>query len=579
MEPTQNNPQINLTLIEQVLALLPPQVASDLLDLAMAEELTPEQLEMAAATALEQIDWQGQQEQVGHLINQLMPLEKLVPDIYAEWRPVVRDAVAFIGSHLSPRRLAPKLVEQMLLPDDLPLEQRLILLIAQMPSLQKIGQIVARNRNLEPAFRAELTRLENAIQDVTPAQVQAELERQLGAALDAYQVELEPALLAEASVSATMRFTWLDPATGRPEPGVFKVLKPYINDYFSEELDLLQGLADFFESRRGNYPLSQVNLGDLFNDVRRLLEQEINFPNEQANLVAAYQRYANFAGIRTPRLLPELSTSTITALTAEDGVKVTEAFPQDRLGQIEVAARLVEALVAIPLFAPEEDAMFHADPHAGNLFVDERTGELILFDWALTERLSREARRQIILLVLAVALRDERYIFKTIDRLCQDDLSRDRAKASLVRRHVARFIRQLSPFTLPGVSHVLSLLDQIILSGVAVSGSLLMFRKVLFTLDGVLHDVVPGLPLDPFLAWYIIKQRANAVSWLKLFGTSPAYFRSPLSHFDQIALAWSAQFFGLRAGLQTGQHMTTIGLRTMRRLLFGVRNTAQKLPG
>ncbi|MGY8687340.1 MAG: hypothetical protein ACKVHP_06345, partial [Verrucomicrobiales bacterium] len=97
---------------------------------------------------LEGFDWEKDRGAIGFLINQMLPLESLVPDIYSEWRLVVRDALGYLGSHLSPDRLRPKLVEQMQLPPDLPLEKRLMILIQQMPSMQKIGQTVARNRNL-----------------------------------------------------------------------------------------------------------------------------------------------------------------------------------------------------------------------------------------------------------------------------------------------------------------------------------------------------------------------------------------------------------------------------------------------
>ena len=46
-----------------------------------------------------------------------------------------------------------------------------------------------------------------------------------------------------------IRFTWRNPETGRRERGVFKVLKPHIPEYFTEDMDYLQGLADYFGDR------------------------------------------------------------------------------------------------------------------------------------------------------------------------------------------------------------------------------------------------------------------------------------------------------------------------------------------
>jgi len=567
----------NTAIIQELLALLPAQSVPTLLALVSEDDISPEQTEAAVKEILEGIDWDTQREQLGELISQLMPLETLVPDIYRDWRPIVRDAVAFIGSYLSPARLAPKLIEQIMLPSELPLEQRLIILIAQVPSLQKIGQIVARNQNLDPAFRRELTRLENAIQDTTPADIQTEIEGQLGQQFEDYSIELDDEIQAEASVSAAMGFSWHNPTTGKRERGVFKVLKPHINDYFSEELELLHGLAHFFETNRHKYmALSKVNLGDLFDDVRLLLKQEVDFPNEQANLKAAYRRYANIRGVRIPRLIAELSTPTITTMSQENGVKATEAFAKSRVRRVEVASRIIEALIMIPLFAEEEPATFHADPHAGNLFYDEKRRELILLDWALTEQLNRQERRSIVLLMLAVALRDKRYIFKAIAKLSTDNLSKDQTKAKIVRRHVAQFISHLSPLTVPGITHVLSLLDSIILSGITVSASLLMFRKVLFTLDGVLQDIAPETPMEPILAWQVAKGRTKSVCPQNLLSKSPASFYSPLSHFDRLALTWSVQTFGVRAGLQTGRKIKNMGLRKFRSTLFGTRSASPK---
>ena len=79
-----------------------------------------------------------------------------------------------------------------------------------------------------------------------------------------------------------------------------------------------------------------------------------------------------------------------------------------------VAEQLIEALIAVPLFAVQGDSMFHADPHAGNLLYDARTRELVILDWALTERLSHEQQRHLALLFLAISLRDPVGVCKQI---------------------------------------------------------------------------------------------------------------------------------------------------------------------
>ena len=71
-------------------------------------------------------------------------------------------------------------------------------------------------------------------------------------------------------------------------------------------------------------------------------------------------------------------------------MKVTALADAPDSERRRAAGQLIEALIAAPLFAPGERSVFHADPHAGNLLYDQRTGELVLLDWALTESLTRD---------------------------------------------------------------------------------------------------------------------------------------------------------------------------------------------
>lgn len=543
---TRDNSTPDAPLLTQLLALLPARHAAALMALAAQENVTGAQWETIIREALEQLEEERQRQLLGSLLSRLFPLETLVPDVYSAWRPLVREAVVFLGARLSPQRLAPKLVAQLLSPPELPLVQRLMLFLAQMPSLQKLGQVVARNRHLDPALRTQLIQLETAIHDFPATAARTEIVRQLSPQLATYHVEIEESSLAEGSVSVVLRFTWINQATGQRERGVFKVLKPYVREYLTEELALLHEFADFLDAQRPLSALVHVQVREVFDDIRRLLEEESNFPQEQTNLRAATRRYANVPGVRVPRLLPPLCTPTITAMTEEHGVKVTEAFAGAPWKRRAVAERLIAALIAVPLFAPEEQAVFHADPHAGNLFCDATTGEVILFDWALTERLSYVERRRVVLLMLAIAFRDEHAIMAAINALSADDLIHDQAKAASVRRQVKRFLQHFSLFTIPRIEHALTLLDRLALSGIRFSPVLTIFRKVLFTVEDVLHAVAPGIRIDIVLAWHVVTSAIAAACPLYPVGVPRNTSRFPLTVSDLLTVQWSALTSGWR---------------------------------
>lgn len=216
------------------------------------------------------------------IVDEIVPVGRLVPETYLKWRPPVRDSMMFVVARLSPSRLAPKLLEQIELPAKTSAEERLLRLIAKVPGLQKLGQVIARNRNSRPALRKALSRLENGIRDVAPQQIYAIIQQQLGSRLEQYEVELTPRILSEASVSAVVRFTWKNPESRLRERGVFKVLKPHIPEYFSEDMDYLRGLAQYFGNRHHTYGFPPHLIPDTFTKVRRLLQHEVDFARELA---------------------------------------------------------------------------------------------------------------------------------------------------------------------------------------------------------------------------------------------------------------------------------------------------------
>ena len=367
-------------------------------------------------------------ERIGQWVIQRLPAEELVPEKYAHWRPLVKDAMLFMFLHLSIERLAPKIVEQMELPSSTRTGARLLRLIAKVPGLQKLGQVLARNRNLHPRLRRSLTELENGISDMNGKQVDAIIREELGPRLEANAVKIKPGIFFEASVSAVVRFTWRNPDTSQRERGVFKVMKPHIPACFAEDMHLLAELAKYVGTKHREYGFAKRVLPDTFSDVRRLLQHEVHFSREQATLVEASRIYGSIPGIRVPRLIPSLCTSKITAMSEERGKKVTEAVARmSGWSRARVAELLVESFLVAPLFSTEKDAMFHADPHAGNLLYDKRTGEVVILDWALTEHVNVEERRHLALLVLFTALRDSGGIFDQIQALSR---GRARCKAS-----------------------------------------------------------------------------------------------------------------------------------------------------
>jgi len=525
--------------------LPPDQLRSALLNFLPKEATSEERIRAIEAALRSPLGQSVRNAMARWIVDAIVPVERLVPEAYLRWRPPVRDAMMFVVARLSPPRLAPKLLEQLELPLDTTPEVRLLRLISKVPGLQKLGQVIARNQHLRPALRNALARLENGIRDVAPEEVRAIIQQNLGPRLKNFDVEIAPAILSEASVSAVVRFTWRDPESGKRERGVFKVLKPHIPEFFAEDMDYLQGLAQHFGDQHHTYGFPPHLIPDTFKKVRRLLRHEVNFAREQKTLVEAWTLYQNMPGVRVPRLIKPLCTPRITALTEEHGIKVTNAAARLPLARRRrVAQRLIEAVIAVPLLSAREDAVFHGDPHAGNLLYNSRTDELAIIDWALRERLSREQRRHLALLFLMVSLRDPVGTSEAVLALSQYRIAAGSRRERVIRESISHFLDELPVKQLPSGVDAMRLLEQIALKGVKFPGALVMLSKVMFTLDGILHDVGGS---DSGMGFTLARHVAQ--HWL----SDRKAFRSPLKTRDWITLQCSAFLLASRLWLRGEQ--------------------------
>lgn len=535
----------DLSLFEQYLGSLAPEQLQHAFRTLLPENATRQERVAAIQSALASETGRALRSEMGRwIVDHLVPAEHLVPEPYVVWRQPVREAMLFVVNHLSDTRLAVKLLEQIELPPNARPETRLLQLIARVPGLQKLGQVLARNRHLRPALRKALAELENGIHDVDATQVRAIVQEQLGQRLERFAVTMEPELLSEASVSAVICFTWSNPQTGTRERGVFKVLKPHIPACFAEDMELLQQLAHYFGRRHREYGPGARAIPDTFKKVRRLLQHEVDFIREQKTLIEAGALYKNVRGVRVPRVMRPLCTDTITAITRETGAKITDEvrrMPQWR--RRTVAEQMMEALVAIPLFSPAEHSLFHADPHAGNLLYNRHTGELIIIDWALREQLDREQRRQLALLFLMVVLRDPVGAATAITKLTEQPIKRGSRKAEVIRERVRRFLDNLPVRSLPSATDAMRLLEDVAFQGIRFPAPLIMLSKVLFTLDGILEDIGGDrASMGMVMARYVARHL-----------TAPSTLASPLTSADWLVVQCSALLCGGRLWIKTQQ--------------------------
>ena len=106
---------------------------------------------------------------------------------------------------------------------------------------------------------------------------------------------------------------------------------------------MLLDLAGHLAGDDGRYGFAQRQVSETLEEVCLLLAHEVDFRREQVTLAEVGRIYRSSA-FRAPTPIPQLCTDQITAMSAEYGVKVTEAYAGRPGLRRRVAAQVVEAL-------------------------------------------------------------------------------------------------------------------------------------------------------------------------------------------------------------------------------------------
>jgi hypothetical protein len=111
---------------------------------------------------------------------------------------------------------------------------------------------------------------------------------------------------------------------------------------------------------------------------------------------------------------------------------------------------------------------------------------------------------------------------------------RHRRQAMVVRKCVTRFFDQLPVTRVPGSVEAMSLLERVAFEGVRFPAPLVMLCKVMFTLDGILHDIAgQDVSVELVLARHLVRRWTRNLSsmgaplaprdWLRVQCSSLAY--------------------------------------------------------
>jgi predicted unusual protein kinase regulating ubiquinone biosynthesis (AarF/ABC1/UbiB family) len=254
----------------------------------------------------------------------------------------------------------------------------------------KLGQLLSSRPDLLPdVYIEELGRLVDEVPAVPFGVLRPVIEADLGP--DVFTViDEEP--LAAASIAQIHAALLKD---GREV--VIKARRPGVVEQVAVDLDLLRSTAGLLEGKSETARLLQVRA--LADELETHLKGELNFVEEAHNTEVIGGLVAeDVEELVVPKVIRPWVTERVLVLERLHGARVG---PQHGLTP-ERASRLARTFFRAYVRQVTIEGIYHADPHRGNVLLTE-DGRLGLLDFGLLGRLDDDTRRNLALLLMAVA--------------------------------------------------------------------------------------------------------------------------------------------------------------------------------
>ena len=275
------------------------------------------------------------------------------------------------------------------------------------PIFVKFGQILSTRRDLVPPDVAEeLALLQDQVKPFDGQAARAIVEEALGRRIDEAFVAFDTVPLASASIAQVHAATLPD---GREV--VVKVLRPDIERKIASDIALLRSLASLVD--RTHPRADKIRPHAVVDEIETTLAAELDLQREGANASVMRRFWQDSPDMYVPEVY--WSHTAERALTMER----VSGIPSDDIAALDAAGidRKVLAAKGVRVFYTQvfRDNFFHADAHAGNIWVDadparRHDPRFIALDFGIVGQLSSEDQYYLAENFMAIFNKDYRRI-------------------------------------------------------------------------------------------------------------------------------------------------------------------------
>jgi predicted unusual protein kinase regulating ubiquinone biosynthesis (AarF/ABC1/UbiB family) len=324
------------------------------------------------------------------------------------------------------------------------------LLFSLGPTFIKLGQFLSVRRDVLPQELAdELALLQDKVPPFGLELVRKTIAADLGKPPEELFDKFEAKPIASASIGQVHRVVLKD-----GNEAVIKIQRPGLPKEFYRDLGLMRLIARWgmwLKTLLDNLSLKPSNRLqnmlspraesldfaywlDLSDEFGRTLFSEIDYIQEGKNADRLRRVLRPKPAVRVPRVFWRYTGRHVLTLEYIGGTKITQIkeLKNQGIDLKQIATLLVNCYLEQFVLT----GFFHADPHAGNLAV-ENTGALVIYDFGMMGEINYEQRRSLLSVVMAVVRKDPEAAVKHLQDL---GIVSGQASLATVSRAITPFI-------------------------------------------------------------------------------------------------------------------------------------------
>lgn len=436
------------------------------------------------------------------------------------------------------------------------------------PTWVKFGQVLASRPDIVPEnFIEELKLLHDQVSSLPFKNVKNILTAEFNKPLENIFSEIDEVPLGAASMAQVHRATLI---TG--ESVVLKVQRPGIKEIIQEDVQAIFSLSLLLE--KYSTELKSLGISEMVEEYAGALEQELDFVVESNNIQRFRRNFYDDPHIVIPKVYTEYSTSKVLVLEEIKGFRLsdTKAFEQEGTTPSDVAHIGLRSFFKM-IF---KDGIFHADLHAGNIFVLPNQ-KIALVDFGMVGYLSQKSCDSIAGIMMALASEDyEQLTYEFLELSpytygCDVDAFTHDIQALFAPYHGLSFAnfqigRLLLESTRISAKH-----------GIRLPSDLMLLFKSILTVEGMGRSLGQDLDLLSFsseFATEVIKSKYHYNRMFKnasllakdssaLVSGLPRQTRQALRKFNSPNFHWKLQLEDLntiKRSIETGSNIIFLGM-------------------